>query len=311
MSHRAPLILGLCLLIAGLTSCADDDDSESNGSESQEVSIVFNAILGDQDFESGSCIEGIGENQRALNVSDFRFYISDVEAHRSDGDWETLELNDRPWQGDGVTLIDLADTETESGSAGVNNYINGQLPDGDYDRLRFTFGVPFELNHSDFAVASAPLNVGAMSWSWQGGRKFLRFDAKPCGDAAADANVSGVALHIGSTLCQGEMTNITHCENPNRSEIELDWTPGNAVVFDIDALLDGLDVYENTEGTSELCMSDPDDTDCEVIHTALGVPFGDITEPAQRVFSTTDDNLPTHATGDANTGDNGENHDHH
>lgn len=311
MTHRFLSLVALGFLIVGLSSCANDAENPRE-LNTQDVSIAFQAILGDADFESGTCVEGIGDNQRALNVSDLRFYIGDVEARRTDADetWESLQLHDRPWQGEGITLIDLADTETESGSAGVNNYINGQLPDGDYDRLRFTLGVPFELNHSDFAVAPTPLNVGGMSWSWRGGRKFLRFDAKPCGDTAADANVSGVALHIGSTLCQGDIMNITHCEHPNRSEIEFDWTPGNAVVFDIDALLQDLDVYENTEETEELCMSDPADPDCEAIHTALGIPFGDMTEPEQRVFSTTDDDVQAHATGDVGTGGE-EEHDHH
>lgn len=298
------LLLFLNALIA-FTACNDDKKA------SQPVTIAIEAILGDQEFQSGVCVDGIGREGQSLNVSDLRFYVSNVEAKSVNGDWAPLALSTRSWQGNGVTLIDLADTETESATVGLNNYIEGTLPEGHYDQLRFTLGVPFELNHSDFNVAEAPLNVGGMAWSWLGGRKFLRLDATPCGDSAENTDLNGVSLHIGSTECQGDIPDIQGCDKPNRSEITVDWTPGDNLTFDLDALFENTDVYE----TRSLCMTDPSvDPDCAPIFTALGIPF-DNQSPAQRVFSSTDREIHAHATGDANEGDHGEDdhehHDHH
>lgn len=309
MHVRTLLILTLLCSSFGWIACNDKDDSSA-----QEVTIAWEAILGDQTFQSGTCVDGIGSEGVAVNVSDLRFYVSDVEAQNSEGTWVQLSLSERSWQGDGVTLIDLADTETESGTAGMNNYIEGTLEEGEYNALRFTLGVPFDLNHSDFNAAHAPLNVGGMAWSWLAGRKFLRLDATPCGAGSEELDIKGISLHIGSTQCHGEIPNIEGCDHGNRSRIQLDWSPGENIVLDLDALFADSDIYHPTEETPSLCMADPSvDPDCAPIFAALGISWDDRTAE-QRIFTSTDHEIHAHASGEADAGgDDGhdEHHDHH
>lgn len=298
----------LALALSFLTLVACDDDDSNN---TQDVRIAWDAILGDEPFESGVCVDGIGKEGVAINVSDLRFYVAEVEAKNTDGLWVPLTLSERAWQSDGVTLIDLADTETESGTAGMNNYMEGTLPKDDYSALRFMIGVPEELNHSDVQTANPPLNVGGMAWSWLSGRKFVRLEAKPCGEDAEDLDISGVPLHIGSTQCHGEDIAPEGCDNLNHAAIELPWTPGENLHFDLDALLGESDLYHRTEDTASLCMSDPDDDpDCAPIFDALGIAF-DGNTPNQRVVTSSDTDITPHATGDAGSSDDGGHDDHH
>lgn len=309
MYARISLLAILLFSLTCLAGCADDDAQKT-----QDVTIAWEAILGDQAFQSGVCVDGIGSGGVAINVSDLRFYVSEVQAQNTAGAWVPLTLAPRPWQGEGVTLIDLADTETESGTAGMNNYLQGTLPQDDYHALRFIIGVPAALNHSNVQTANPPLNVGGMDWSWLSGRKFLRLDATPCGDDAETTDVRRISLHIGSTQCRGEDIAPEGCDYLNHATIEVAWSPGQNLRFDLDALFAESDLYHPTEDTASLCMSDPDDhPDCGPIFDALGIPFG-AKEGDQSVFTSIDAHIAPVASGEAAHGNNGDHdahHDHH
>ena len=294
-----PIALSLAASAGAFAACADDDADKG---EDRTLQIPFTAVLGDQMIAPETCYEGVGSAQRSMTLDDLRFYAANVEARNADGEWVPLTLTNRLWQNHALTLIDLSALEFESSTAGVNNYIQGTVPEGSYNGLRFTLGVPFELNHSDAATAEAPLNVTGMFWSWQGGRKFLRLDARPCGPDLDENAPLGISIHLGSTACQGDMTNIESCANENRSVIELDWNPGEAVVLDLDTFFEDQDIYANTPDTPSLCMSAPNDPECGPIFDALGLPFGDATSAGQRAFYVTDQALEAHATGDASNG---------
>src|SRR5207249_2595803 len=83
------------------------------------------------------------------------------------------------WQLDGVALLDF-----ESGSGGcangnpdMNMAIAGTVPAGHAWRgLRFAVGVPFDKNHSDLTEMPSPLDLTALAWSWNAGRKFTRIE---------------------------------------------------------------------------------------------------------------------------------------
>lgn len=317
MNPRILLPLLLALSFSALVACSDDTGTDTDTDKSQDVTIAFEAILGDEVFKANTCIDNVGTEKQSLNLHDLRFYISNLEAKSTEGEWVSIALNDRVWQSNGVSLIDLADSDVESGTESVNNFIDGTLPTQDYEQLRFTLGVPAELNHSDVLTADAPLNVGSMNWNWLSGRKFLRADAKPCGDTAEQTELVGVNLHIGSTHCPGDKGAPPEdvCESPNLSQITLDWKLGENIVFDLDALYANADIYYNTDGTPALCMGHPkDDPDCTPIFDALGIDYEENT-PEQSVFSTTDKEIHAHASalGDEEDDehDDHDDHDHH
>jgi hypothetical protein len=102
----------------------------------------------------------------------------------------TLDHND--WQYANVTLLDFENkTGNCKGTPEMNDVITGSVPPGRYKGLVFTVGVPnvakdeegkdIFLNHSNVATASPPLDLQAISWSWQAGRRFMRFEIEPEG----------------------------------------------------------------------------------------------------------------------------------
>ena len=148
-------------------------------SETKEVAINFEAWVGDEEFVCGQSYEGIGASESIITPSDFRFYVSDVALIDSDGNAVPLELEqDGRWQYQNTALLDFEDgtNSCDNGTAEVNTTVVGTVPEGDYQSLQFTMGVPEDLNHEDAAIAPSPLNLTSMWWNWQGGYKFLRVE---------------------------------------------------------------------------------------------------------------------------------------
>jgi uncharacterized repeat protein (TIGR04052 family) len=82
--------------------------------------------------------------------------------------------------------------------------------------VRFSVGVPFDLNHSNPLTAAAPLNRTELFWSWQLGYKFLRVELTD------DQHAS--AFHLGSTGCSSASAlrpPQQPCAQPNVMRVEL------------------------------------------------------------------------------------------
>ena len=148
-------------------------------SDTKEVAIDFEAVVGDREFACGESYEGIGTSESTVTPTDFRFYVSNVALVDEDGNAVPLELEqDGKWQYQNVALLDFEDgtSACDNGTAEMNTTVVGTVPEGDYQGLQFTMGVPEDLNHEDAAIAPSPLNLTSMWWNWQGGYKFLRVD---------------------------------------------------------------------------------------------------------------------------------------
>lgn len=157
--------------------------------------------------------------------------------------------------------------------------------------VRFTLGVPFDLNHGDPTLAPSPLNITSMFWVWKAGYRFLKIDMASSGQpdkrllyAAGNGAVEkersvGFPVHIGSAGCvSASLTTppITACKFPNRATVNLDhFNPGHSVVVaDLAALLKSSNVDVNTPNTAPGCMSEPTDPDCVGVMQALGISGG-------------------------------------
>jgi len=210
----------------------------------QPISYTFEATLGDNAWTCGASTEKVAPH-------DIRFFVSEVQVHDTAGNTAPVALTpDGQWQNDSVALIDLApgckDTSPET-----HTTLTGTAPEGDWTRVSFTLGVPFENNHKNPATAKAPLTTTAMHWSWRGGYKFLRVDA---GDGA---------FHLGSTGCEGPMAKIKHCTKPNRARVTLTAKPGATLQLALDAIV-----------PAGRCMSMEKEA-CEGVMSALGVQHSD------------------------------------
>ena len=218
-------------------------------------------------------------DSRELALTDLRFYVSDVVLKDSQGHDVALRMNtDGQWQQDGVALIDLetGNGACQNGTQQTNPFITGTTEAADVVSLRFTVGVPFELNHANPLLAQAPLDDSAMHWHWLSGYKFLR--------AGVGTNTDGFWLHLGSTGCEGTVQNISSCRFPNRVDIELsDFSPSeHRIAVDLTALFNGVDL---ADGLQTDCSSSPAEPTCGTAFKALGLPFDqNETRHEQRVF---------------------------
>lgn len=159
-------------------------------SDTKEVTINFEAWVGDEEFVCGKSYDNIGVSKSTITPTDFRFYVSDVALVDGDGNAVPVELEqDGQWQYQNVALLDFENglDACDNGTAKTRTMVVGTIPEGDYTSLQFTLGVPKKLNHKDSAIAPSPLNLTSMWWNWQGGYKFLRVDLQP---ETAIANVS-------------------------------------------------------------------------------------------------------------------------
>ena len=272
----------------------------------QRVEISFAGRLAGKPFACGSEYEGVGSKKSTVTPQDLRFFVSKLEVLDATGAAVPVTLEqDGIWQYQALALIDLEDGTggCRNGNSAMHAVVTGSVPPGQYTGLRFTVGVPFDLDHGDTVSAPSPLNMTAMFWNWQGGYKFIRaevalaskVDASRKEAAAASSartdrmRSSGFPVHIGSTGCAGsEPTRApTHeCKHPNMVLVTLpQFDPAkDVVILDLGKLLEGSDISVNSPHSAPGCMSAENDPDCTTVMKALGLPYGKDPGGAQTVF---------------------------
>jgi uncharacterized repeat protein (TIGR04052 family) len=273
----------------------------------QNVTLRFAAEFAGKPFDCSSTIEGVGATKVAVTPIDFRLYVSEIRLVRADGALVPLALDqDGKWQSKNLALLDFenASAGCVNGTPETRSVVTGQAPIGDYKGVRFTIGVPFEMNHQDPTLAASPLNLTSMFWTWQGGYKFIKIDfgvkgaqanrvkdmaggnhsspMKPMNGgerSAQPAPSPAFAIHLGSTLCKSDSrtTPPSGCTNPNRMEISFDTfdLARNVVVFDPAPVLVANNVEVNTPETSPGCMSFLNDPECNTLMPRLGFDYGE------------------------------------
>ena len=247
-------------------------------SSSQQVELAFAAMVGAEPFVCGQEYSDLGADGASLVLSDFRFYVQEVELKNSAGTWVPLVLDENKFQSGNVALLDFCG---DIGTEEMNERAVGTVPAGQYDGLRFKMGVPFEINHANHSTAPSPLNLTSLFWNWQGGYKFLRIDS-------GQFSANDWRMHLGSTGCEGDAQagGVTSCANSNRVEVEWDTfdADANTVVADYAALVDGATLGDD-QAADFGCMAKPTDTDCGPLFQNLGLPFGGQPGGTQSFFS--------------------------
>lgn len=279
--------------------------AQASAARTQAISLRFQAKVDDQPFRCDQSYL-LGTPASRVTPLDFRLYVSDVALIDATGKAVPLTLEqDGRWQYQNTALLDFEDKSggCANGTVEMNDRIVGTVPAGDYKGLRFTVGVPFELNHADATLAPSPLNLTSLWWNWQFGYKFARIDFSnqhqmglvpihstppdPSSEHQDKSNI-GFAIHLGSTEC--EMSEGTQrpstCSNSNTSTITLnEFDPATGVVVaDLAALVANTNLTMNQPNTAPGCMSEPGDRDCAGIMSALGIPFDGASATAQTFF---------------------------
>jgi len=245
----------------------------------ETVSIPFRAVVGSEELACGRKYAGVGLSKSVITPRDFRFYIHNVRLLDEAGkEWPVDLAQDGKWVLDDVALLDFEDGSAgcRNGSPETNRVVTGTVPAGHvYRGLRFTLGVPFAKNHSDLMAMPSPLNLTAMGWVWNAGRRFARIELATATRA--------FSIHLGSTGCTPDAPNSppAKCVSPNRAEVELkDFEPGRSVVqADLGALLRDSDVERGGA-----CESDPATAACAPLFAHFGLPFAGHAAGAQDFF---------------------------
>ena len=240
----------------------------------QTVNVSFVLRSGNADVSCTRPVPGLG---KPATLTDARFYTHDVVLLDNAGQATPMALTPSPWQRDGVVLLDFEDASgTCRGTAATNTTVVGTVPAGRYAGLGFVIGVPSPLNHTSANAEAAPLDLIAMGWSWQAGRKFIKIELDPEGGVVRTAGKPGATwnLHLGSTGCVGDPVKgeAVSCATPNRVTVRFPAFSAatDQVVLDLAALFDGTDLGRDGGGALG-CMSGPDDPDCPAVFRQLGL----------------------------------------
>jgi uncharacterized repeat protein (TIGR04052 family) len=315
------LFLVTILLFQMVNVTAQAHEGHDHNAVTQHVALKFSAMVGTQNFACGKSYDNIGITKSRIIPSDFRFFVTGVELIDKTGKAVPVKLDqDEVWQYEDVALLDFEDGTgpCRNGNSGIHTEVTGTVPQGDYNGVRFTLGVPFKLNHGDPTIAPSPLNFTAMFWVWQSGYKFTKIDMATSGqpqDPKAPPEMSikdklaaiekistasgatgkkpvraaGFSIHLGSTDCASPSltTPPSQCRHPNRVTITFNNFDinKNIIVADLAALLADTNVDINAPDTAPGCMSGPTDADCAHVFSAFGLPFGDIPATQQKFFS--------------------------
>lgn len=306
----SPKSTPISLVLVGLaTSVGVDAIHQVQATETQAVTIDFKAMVGDRPFQCGESYSGLGTQDSTVTPTDFRFYVSEIALIDADGNAVPLTLEqDGQWQYQNVALLDFENKEgpCANGTAQTRSRVVGTVPEGDYQGLQFTLGVPFDLNHEDATLAPSPLNLTSLWWNWQGGYKFVRIDLETPSTASKgiaenperhghqaphhQSQVQGFPIHLGSTGCQVEAQSQkpSSCSHPNTSTFVFETfdVRENVVVADLAALVAQTNLQSNQPDTPIGCMSSPEDGDCSSILSNFGLPFNGEPSPGQTFFRT-------------------------
>ena len=300
--HSAKLGILLPALLALVTGCGGSSGGTDNAnlvnvptplplpidnsSSTRDVTINFTAI--DGTGKSVGCnqnLVGLGTENQPVSLQALRFYISEPYLIRRDNTTVPITLVQDKWQSGQVALIDLENAtggcNTPFATAETQTQLRGRVPVGDYVGLGYTVGVPSDLNHTDTTQAAAPLDNAAMAWSWQSGRKFLRFELLPEGGVTRPATANSPAssakawmVHLGSTGCTGNPATgaIVNCASSNRMRFV---APAfdlqtQRVAVDLAGLLRNSTLGQD-QGGAIGCMSAKDDPECVAIFNAFAL----------------------------------------
>lgn len=275
------LFTGLPLL--ALAACSTPDASPSaSGKGERAVSVFFVLIANGKPAGCGVPLGPLGSRGTPATLHDARFYVQDAALIDRAGRAVPLTLAAGEWQSDGVALIDFEDASAgcAGGTKGTNSTVTGSVPAGEYVGLSFKVGVPPALNHTSTERTPAPLDIAAMGWSWQAGRKFVKLEVDPAGGIAKPDRSRAPTwyVHLGSTGCTGNPATgeTVACERSNRIPVRVAaFDPATqAVALDLTALFQGSDLTRD-QGGAVGCMSGPTDPDCGAVFGRFGLSLKD------------------------------------
>jgi len=210
MHRRLGVILAIVL---GLSGCDKLGMSER---EAGEIPFTLSGI------ENGACPLMVKVGPEKWQLDYFGFYLTKPEV-RIDGKWQRVSFKQTQWQTQSTALLKFH--TLCSAPKDANNKIILDVSEGLLKlatNLRFTMGLPFDVNHTDPLAQASPLSDAGMFLNKQAGHRFLRLDLSHAG-----ANDKQWQYHLGSANCVSESVDTApeaSCAFTNRVEFILPMT---------------------------------------------------------------------------------------
>lgn len=251
----------LLLMVFLLASCTEPTDN--NKLAEIKVEVFYNQ-------EPLYCGQELIIDGNKWAIQQLAFFVSELKTGKS-GLEQTLSLSSNEWQNDGLALLQWFDcaaqpshdeNKNEQGNAAYRATLQlAQVQDfSQINQLRFTLGIPFDLNHLNPLSQNSPLNIPSMFWSWRSGHKFFRLDMQ--------AQQQSWVFHLGSIGCTADSAMRSpqlSCAEPNRIEFNLQkQQEGRVLVLHLDRLLNGLDLHSQSA-----CLMQPLQASCQVLMTNM------------------------------------------
>ncbi|MCW8880384.1 MAG: metallo-mystery pair system four-Cys motif protein [Kangiellaceae bacterium] len=194
------------------------------------------------------CNSNLQIEGKTWQLSQFQFFVHNFYTQDKHGQWHPASISSGENQSNSVSLLGEVCGADNNWKAKLNTVI----PENKIEGLKFTLGVPHQLNHLNPITQPFPLNQSDMFWTWQMGYKFARVEL---------INESNEWIfHLGSTGCDSPSpvrAPEEACKNPNRSDIRISSFDSNKLIqISLDELLRGinLQIDNNCQSApSELC----------------------------------------------------------
>ena len=178
-------VLFIALIACLAVACNDDEESTPDA----KLFMTFDPRFGGEDLQLGSTHTNV--HGYPFNVSDVKFYISNIRLHESSGDF--LQISD-------IELIRIQENKRS---------LEFVIPGGNYTGVSYDLGVPAAMNGTndpDFSISQYPsghplseVTSAGMYWQWSSGYRFFsldgRFDLEPNTD---DLLPSPFSFHTGT-----------------------------------------------------------------------------------------------------------------
>ncbi|MDQ3015983.1 MAG: hypothetical protein M3R25_04575 [Bacteroidota bacterium] len=219
---RISLFVSICLVALCLTSCKKDKEGS--------LTVHFIAYYDGHPLQMFSPQDFTG-NQN-LQFSHLSFLLSDLSLTKGS---EETELKD-------IALVDLSFDDLTNASEGfiITTY---DLPEGEYDGIRFGIGVPADINNdlpSDYA-SNHPLSKTSYYWVAWNSYIFQKIEGSL--DTLGNGNFdTGFAYHTGTNNLYSILES-----PPIPINIQADGDTHIHIAIDYKDLLEGIEIKENPQ----------------------------------------------------------------
>jgi uncharacterized repeat protein (TIGR04052 family) len=284
---------GLIMAVAAICT------GQAAPAKQQPFSIGFALTLDGKEVGCGAPLTKLGTGLVEAKLREARIYVYGLALIDAKGKRVPVTLTRNDWQFADLALLDFKDARggnapCSEATPAKNVTVSGAAPQGSYVGLEFSVGVPVRaevdgatvsLNHSSTETAAPPLDIAAMGWSWQAGRKFMLIEVDPAGGITKPdgAKARSFAVHLGSTGCTGNPATgeIVACARKNRFTVTLDRFDPHVQKVDLDLAV----LFKNTDlsvdkGGAIGCMSGADDPECGAIFEQIGLNLVDTSQAA-------------------------------